>query len=162
MAVLALDLSLCCGWCLWRRGDKIESGHKDFERVSPQDEVRFLAFRQFLTTKRNGLIDVGETLDSVVYESVDFIPKKNGVNAAHVYGSMWGNLLSWCAFYGIKPRGLNVSVIKKHVTGYGSAAKPLVTKRVQELFPHVKQSDEADAVAVMLTAQDRFGHGGGK
>lgn len=158
MAVLAFDVALSLGWCAWRRGDRIESGFKDFSRVDHDDGARFLAFRQWLTAKRKEILDAGETVENVVFESVDFFPAKNGVYAAHVYGAMWGNLTSWCAFYGIDCRGINVSTIKKHVTGHGSAAKPLVTKRVQELYPHVMQHDEADAVAVMLTAQDKFPH----
>lgn len=158
MAVLAFDVALSVGWCAWRRGDRIESGVKDFAGVDPNDGPRFLAWRQWLTAKRKEFLDAGETLTDVVYESVDFIPRKNGVYSAHIYGAMWGNLTSWCAFYGVRCRGINVSTIKKHVTGHGSAAKPLVTARIRELFPHVQQHDEADAVAVLLTAQKKFGH----
>lgn len=156
MATLALDLATSCGWCLWRKGDVIESGEWKLAHESREDAIRFLAFRQNLTGLKSKLEACGEKLDSVVYESVDFFPEKNGVYAAHVYGALWGNLLSWCAFHRIEPVGLSVSTVKKHVTGHGSAAKELVTKRIKALFPHVRGHDEADAVAVLLTARDKF------
>ena len=156
MSVLALDLATSCGWCLWRRGDRIESGVWNLAEAGPDDADRFASLRQRLTKARKMLESAGETLNDIVYESVDFIPKKNGVYAAHVYGALWGNLLTWSRLHDIKPIGIPVATIKKHVTGHGSAAKPLVTMRIQELFPHVRKHDEADAVAVMLTAQNKF------
>ncbi len=157
MAVLAFDVALSVGWCAWRQGNRIESGRKDFAKVDPHDDgLRFLAWRQWLTAKRNEIIKAGETLESIVFESVDFIPQKNGVYSAHIYGAMWGNLASWCAFHKIDCRGINVATIKKHVTGHGSAAKSLVTARINAIYPHITQHDEADAVAVMLTAQNKF------
>lgn len=156
MAVLTLDLAWSCGWCLWRQGDRVESGVRDFKAAGGRDGARLYAFRLFLTATLNTLKAAGEALNDVAFESVDFFPAKNGVNAAHIYGALWGNLETWCEHYKIPCRGINVSTIKKHVTGHGSAAKPLVTKRVQELFPHVRQHDEADAVAVLLTAQNKF------
>ncbi len=161
MAVLALDLGWTCGWCTWRRGDAVASGTERFGSQSGEDGVRLLAFRQFLTATRKSIIDAGETLDDVAFERVDFIAAKNGVNAAHVWGALWGNLESWCAFYRIPLIGLPVSTVKKHVTGHGSAAKQLVTKRVQELYPHVIEHNEADAVAVLITAKNKHPHNPG-
>lgn len=161
MAVLALDLGWTCGWCTWRRGDAVASGTERFASQSGEDGVRLLAFRQFLTATRKTIIDAGETLDDVAFERVDFLAAKNGVNAAHVWGALWGNLESWCAFYRIPLIGLPVSTVKKHVTGHGSAAKQLVTKRVQELYPHVVEHNEADAVAVLITAKNKHPHNPG-
>lgn len=160
MAVATFDLGWSCGWCLWRRDDVIESGVWRLTNESPHDDVRFLAFRQNLTGLRAKLEACGEVLESVAYEQVDFFPERNGVYAAHVYGGLWGNLLSWCRFYRIAPRGIPVSTIKKHVTGHGSAAKPLVTKRIKELFPaaNITDHNEADARAILLTAQNKFPH----
>lgn len=155
MAVLTLDLGWTCGWATWRRGDAVASGTERFGNQSGEDGVRLLAFRQFLTATRKEITDAGETLDNVAYERVDFIAKKNGVNAAHVWGALWGNLESWCAFYRIPLLGLPVSTVKKHVTGHGSAAKQLVTQRVQQLYPHVVEHNEADAVAVLITAKNK-------
>lgn len=156
MATLCLDLGWNCGWCLWRAGDEVTSGEWKLDRESPDDDVRLLAFRQKLSAVRAELDKAGERLDSVAYESVDFRVPTNGVYAEQVWGALWGNLLSWCRYHKIDARGVNVSTIKKHVTGHGSAAKPLVTKRVKELFPHVRGHNEADAVALLLTARNKF------
>lgn len=161
MAVLTLDLGWTCGWATWRRGDVVASGTVRLASESPDDGVRFLAFRQFLTATRKEILAAGESLDDVAYERVDFLAPQNGVNAAHVWGGLWGNLASWCAFYSIPLLGLPVSTVKKHVTGHGSAAKNLVTTRVQALYPHVREHNEADAVAVLITAKNKhpFQHG---
>ncbi|HTE37538.1 MAG TPA: hypothetical protein VK634_17135 [Reyranella sp.] len=157
MAYLGLDLGKSLGWALWRRGDVVESGVKHFGGEGSTDGLAFYGFRLFLGDTRKMLERAGELLEGIIYESVDFIARDNGIYAAHVYGAMWGNLESWCEQRAIPRKGINVATIKKHVTGHGSAAKPLVTKRIKLLFPHVREHNEADAVAALITARNKFG-----
>ena len=158
MAVLALDLGWTFGWCVWLRGDRYDSGVVKLASESPDDGVRLLAFRQWLAAKRTEIMAAGETLNDVAYERVDFLAKDNGLNAAHVWGAQWGNLASWCAHHRIDLQGLAVSTIKKHATGHGSASRALVLDRMRARFPNVVDPDQASAVAVMLTAQNKFPH----
>lgn len=158
MAVLALDLGLDCGWCLWRAGDAMSSGVKRFRDLGP-DRVRYRAFRLWLETQRRELEAAGEKLNDVTFEYIDFVPKEaRRHQGLHTYGAFRGLLLAWCETNGIADRPIAWDVVKLHVTGHRSAAKPLVTKRIQQLFPNVVDHNEADAVAVMLTAQNKFAH----
>ena len=158
MAHLALDLGLSLGWAIFHDDGEIESGVRRLIDAGGSDGARFHAMRVFLVDTRTKLKLDGEQLEGVIFERVDFLVKKNGVNAAHIYGALWGQVVGWCHGNSIPCQGIPVSTIKSHICGkaYSTAAKPLVTKRVQELFPHVRDHNEADAVAIILTAQKKY------
>jgi hypothetical protein len=158
MAHLALDLGLSLGWAIYHDDGSIESGMRDLARAGATDGARFHALRVFLIDTRTKLRLEGEQLEGVIYERVDFLVKKNGVNAAHLYGAIWGSVVGWCHGNGIPCQGIPVPTIKAHICrpAFKTAAKPLVTKRIKELFPHVRDHNEADAVAIVLTAQKKF------
>jgi hypothetical protein len=170
VAYLHLDLGLLCGWALWRDDDRVEHGVKNLAEAGPSDGLRFYSFGLFLGEHKRRLARDGESLRGVVFERVDFRGSRtvrengiiigravNGINAEHVYGAIWGNLESWCEAQAIPCKGISVSDIKRHVTGIPSAAKPLVTERIKQLFPNCRSADEADALAVMVTARKKFG-----
>ena len=158
MAHLALDLGLSLGWAIIRHDGKIESGVRDLARAGSTDGARFHALRLFLVDTKTKLKLEGDELEGVIFERVDFMVKKNGINAAHIYGALWGCVTSWAHGNGLPCQGIPVATIKAHICGPGlkTAAKPLVTKRIKELFPHVVDHNEADAVAIILTAQKKF------
>lgn len=156
MATLTIDLGWSFGWCTWRRGDAIASGHVNLGRLSDYDGGRLLEMSRWLTGKRDEINRAGETLTDVVYEEINFIGDQNGVDALHAHGKQLGNLERWCAFYKIRCRGIAWNTIKKHVTGHGSASRQTMLEVVQKRFPEVTNADQSSAVAVMLTAKDKF------
>jgi crossover junction endodeoxyribonuclease RuvC len=157
MAVLAMDLGWQFGWCLWRRGDRITSGVVNLRHGHPTDGGRLLAKTQWLTATLKQLTEAGEALNDIVYERITFIAKTNTVETVHAHGKQLGTLERWAELKGLpEPRGLAWDVIKKHVTGHRSAARELVLKTIQQRFPEVTDHNQASAVAVMLTAQNKF------
>lgn len=161
MAVISLDLGWSFGWCTWRRGDVIASGVVHLARETAVDGMRLLAFSQWLSAKRAEILAAGETLDDVAYEQITFIGKGNGPESTHAHGKQLGTVQRWCAFYKIgnppgEPIGVPWNTVKKFVTNHGSASRQLVLKTIRERFPEVHDHNQASAVAVMLTAQNKY------
>lgn len=157
MSYLALDLGLRLGWAIWRSDGRVQHGVKKLDEGGARDAQRFFALRLFLQDTHAKLKIEGDPLEGIVFESVDFRVSSNGVYAEHVYGAIWGGVLAWAEGKGLPVRGINVSTIKRHVVGLPTAAKPLVTKAMKERFPLCRDPNEADALAVLLTAQNKFG-----
>lgn len=74
----------------------------------------------------------------------------------HAHGKQLGNLERWAALKRQpEPRGIVWSVIKKHVTGQGSASRQTMLATVAKAMPEVTDHNQASAVAVMLTATNQ-------
>ena len=155
MAYLALDIGVRMGWALERSDGRTESGVKLLSQAGSRDGTRFRAWRNFLTDIKARL-DSDDDLRGVVFERVDFVPERSGPYASHIWGALWGIMEGWADAHGIPTRGVAVSTIKKVVTGNGHASKDLVIKTVQKRWPAVTDDNEADALAVLLAAHEKF------
>lgn len=151
MTVAAFDLGTSCGWAIRRAGGAIESGSASFAPAHERDGARFLKFRAFLTAMKARLDAAGEALGLVLYERVDFLVPGQ-VYAAHVWGGNWAILTAWCEYHGVAYRGVAVTTVKKAVAGSGRADKRAVQAALKARGFHPATSDEADALAVLLTA----------
>lgn len=149
---LALDLGQHLGYALrWQHG-YIESGSADFgNERSDCDGMRFLRFRSWLHDTKQRVETLGSEIGLVLFERVDFI-RPGQVYAAHSWGAYWGTLVAWGAHHQIECRGVAVATIKKSVCGSGRAKKPEIIRAVRARGYAPKDSNEADALALLLTA----------
>lgn len=145
---------------MWRRGDRLTSGVARFAYQTPTDGLRLVAMTDWLASSLKQLEAAGEALESIAYEQINFVGRDNGPAAMHAHGKQLGALQRWAAFRKLpEPEGLPWNTVKKHVTGHGSASRETVLAAVQRIYPHVKDHNEASAVAVMLTARHLEGEG---
>ena len=140
MRLLALDLGTKTGWCAGTLETNI-SGTQGFQ---PQrfegGGMRFLRFHRWLD-ELQGAAD----FDECVYEEVR---NHKGVDAAHIYGGLWGALTSWCEAKKVPYIGVPVGTIKKFATGKGNASKEEVIAACVEWGYAPEYDNEADAIAL--------------
>ena len=106
-------------------GSTIESGTVSF-RPSRYDGggMRYLRFRAWLDFVAT---DIAEPA-AIYFEEVR---GHAGTDAAHLYGGFLATLTSWCEQCSIAYQGVPVGMIKRHVTGKGTADKQAVIKAVR-------------------------------
>lgn len=146
--ILALDLGTQTGWALADSGGAVTSGTQSFR---PQrfegGGMRFLRFRRWLD-ELHQLKSIGE----VHFEEVR---RHQGVDAAHVYGGLLGQLSAWCEQHQVPYAGVPVGTIKRSVTGSGNASKAAVIAAVAQRGFAPKDDNEADAIALLLCVSAR-------
>lgn len=106
--------------------------------------IRFLLFRNFLSEKR-----IENSFEVIFFEEVR---GHRGLDAAHIYGGFIAILTSWCEKYRIEYCGLPVKTIKKNITGTGNANKDEVIQVLRKKGFYPRDSNEADAIALLLSA----------
>ena len=148
---IALDLGTKTGFCIFLGEDgvtiPIASGTRNFNQPkNAHIGRRFVCFRDWLIS----VIRKYE-IKGVYYEQVY---AHSGIQPAHVYGGFLYHIAAICDDFNIPMRGINVSTIKKHVTGHGQASKLDVIETVTKYNFHPIDDNEADAIAIMLTASE--------
>ena len=83
------------------------------------------------------------------------VRRHQGVDAAHVYGGLLGQLSAWCEQHQIPYAGVPVGTIKRSVTGSGNASKAEVITAVERRGFTPKDDNEADAIALLLCVSPR-------
>ena len=115
--ILALDLGTQTGWAIANPNGAITSGTQSFR---PQrfegGGMRYLRFRRWL--------DEIHQLTSISEVHFEEVRRHQGVDAAHVYGGLLGQLSAWCEQHQIPYAGVPVGTIKRSVTGAAMPAKP--------------------------------------
>lgn len=160
--ILALDLGTSCGVCL-RDGNTIlmsetwDLSGTRFESAG----MKLLRFRHQLTT-----VHKFNPIKLIAYEEVQRHQSKNPktkkiqVNwtAAHVYGQMMGELLSFSDQNNLKTTAYPIATIKKNATGKGNANKDAMIKAAKKKWDYleIKTSDQADALHISQCAYDEF------
>jgi Holliday junction resolvasome RuvABC endonuclease subunit len=145
MATLALDLGTTTGWALDAAG--IHSGTISLKPSRFEGGgMRFLRFRRWLE-------EIGR-VDAVYFEEVR---RHRGVDAAHIYGGLMGQLTSWCEEASIPYLGVPVGTIKKFATGKGNADKDAMIEAVKARGHAPEDDNEADAIALLLWAIETQG-----
>jgi Holliday junction resolvasome RuvABC endonuclease subunit len=146
--ILALDLGTQTGWAIANPNGAITSGTQSFR---PQrfegGGMRYLRFRRWLD-EMHQLTVIGE----VHFEEVR---RHQGVDAAHAYGGLLGQLSAWCEQHQIPYAGVPVGTIKRSVTGSGNASKAAVIAAVESRGFAPKDDNEADALALLLYVSPR-------
>lgn len=172
--VLALDLATSTGWAIRHADSVIAHGTVKFEKGSHPGN-RFRMFRRFLTKTQESTSGI----DRVFYEKVQFSGGRVQTQvAAQLYGAWEALLLDWCQMKGIEVEGVNVSTIKKFITGNGHAPKtekgkrarneeaakknqkpyegPTVETTIHDKGFYPNDDNAADALALMLFALDQL------
>lgn len=140
MTLLALDLGTTTGFAYGTKHAHV-GGIQSFknDRYSGGG-MRYLRFRRWLD-ELNGI----EKITEVVFEEVR---AHKGVDAAHVYGGLMGQLTAWCEDHEIPYEGVPVARIKKFATGKGNAGKDAVIAAVRSWGYEPIDDNEADARAL--------------
>lgn len=147
MNILAIDIGTTTGWARSSRDGSIASGSESFAvRRMEAAGQRWLKFRAFLNEQR---LQAGE-IHAVYYEDVK---QHAGTLAAHVYGGFLACLEMWCAANNVRLVGVGVGAIKKHWTGKGNADKAAMCETARAKGFRPKDSNEADALAILSLAQ---------
>lgn len=146
MRILGIDPGTSCGWAVLDNGDRIASGVWDLKpRRHEGGGMRYLRFRRYLT----------QVLDGVEAVSYEEVRRHRGVDAAHVYGGILGQLTAVCESRSIPYRGIPVGTIKKLATGKGNASKEMMVEAFVQAFGEEPEADdEADALFCALALHE--------
>ena len=146
---LALDLGTKTGFCVFSPDQKVSaSGTKNFSQAaSSHIGRRFACFRDWLIA-----IIHKYNIRGVFYEQVY---AHTGLQASHVYGGFLYHLAAVCDDYNIPIKGLGVCTIKKNMTAKGHATKKQMIDEAFRRGFNPFDDNEADAIAIMLTAIQR-------
>jgi Holliday junction resolvasome RuvABC endonuclease subunit len=148
-AMLALDLGTSCGYAVLPPGGSVISGTIDLKsRRFEGGGMRYLRFRRQL----DEMLATYGRFHQIVFEEVR---RHQGVDAAHVYGGLLAILATWAEERSIPFEGVPVGTWKKSLTKNGNASKQLVKETVCRLGFPVEGFDEADAVGILLWAEER-------
>lgn len=141
MTTIALDLGTTTGFALGRPG-AVVSGVQSFknDRFSGGG-MRYLRFRRWLEELHGAT-----PLTEVVFEEVR---NHKGVDAAHVYGGLMGQLTAFCEEKHIPYEGIPVGQIKKFATTKGNAPKEAMIAAVRKWGYEPADDNEADALALL-------------
>jgi hypothetical protein len=149
-AVLALDLGNRTGWALRLPDGRKHHGHVDFHRGGHErDGAPFLRFRAWLIEQHSKVQAAGGEISLVVFERLDFIPRKNGYKSAFSWGAYWGALTAWCEHHGFAYLPVAAATLKKSATGSGRATKGDIIAALQAAGFQVTDDNEADAIALL-------------
>ncbi len=144
--LLALDLGTTTGWASNSGGTA--SGWVSFKNSRFEGGgMRYLRFAKWL----RGMHDL-TAIEEVHFEEVR---RHLGVDAAHAYGGFLATLTSFCEEWSIPYQGHPVGSIKRHVTGTVKGKKDGVIAAIKARYPHVKDDNEADALALLSLALDQ-------
>ena len=144
MKILGLDLATITGWA-------VSDGSSGIFSIAPRKGesvgVRYLTLRKRL----NAIIEKHQDLKLVGYEH----PLLRGYSSTYAAGYT-AVVQEWCANHGLECAFVWPSELKKFVTGSGNASKEDVIAAVQMRGFTPVDDNEADAISVMLWAQDKF------
>jgi Holliday junction resolvasome RuvABC endonuclease subunit len=147
--ILALDLMSNLGWACRSDDGQIHYGTETFK--VPQVEspgFRWLRFRNWL--KR-----IYETIHptTIFFEEVKGFPSKNRGRDSRVYYGFEHSLTAFCVAASLDHHGVPVGTIKKFIAGGGNASKEAVIRAVQAQGHRPADSNQADAIALLLYAE---------
>ena len=144
--LLALDLGTRCGWCLRHGNDTYAGGTQDFS--GPKDRVgqRYLYLQRFLIRVRDECHDYPL---AVVYEKVQFMPKRGGLLAAQAWAGFEAVVTMWCEGKSIPYVAVPAGTLKKDWTGNGHASKEDMVNHARKLGWVPVDDNHADAIALL-------------
>lgn len=148
--ILALDLMTVLGWAGRARDGAVMYGTHDFKGKGTEGAgMRWLRFRNWLVS-----IKAEMQPTSIFFEEVKGFPPKNRGRDRKIYDGFETTLCFFCEEHEIPYQGIGVGTIKKHVTGKGNASKDDVIKAVCQLGYKPDDSNQADAIALLLYAEE--------
>lgn len=151
MKIIGIDPGTHCGWSIIEDGHRIASGLWNLSGKRHEGGgMRYLRFRRSFYE----LLSDGD-IDAVAYEEVR---RHEGVDAAHIYGGIIGQLAEICEAEGLPFTGIPVGSAKKMATGRGNCSKTDMINAANEKWnlnlstdKKDKQDNEADALWMAYT-----------
>lgn len=152
MIIIGIDPGTNCGWSVIKDNKPIASGTWDLKPNRHEGGgMRYLRCRRYFEELITGL-NLGIT--AVAYEEVR---RHMGVDAAHIYGGIVGQITAICEEKRIPFRAITVTSIKKFATGHGHASKESMIQSLADRFNYnVNDDNEADACWVGIALYDEL------
>ncbi len=149
MNILALDCGTKTGWAVARDGKLVESGVSVFELKRGDKGMRFFRFRSWL----EDLVKMSKP-DVIYYEQAHY---RGGAATALGVG-MATRVQEVASVAGISYASVHTGTLKKHATGRGNSAKPMMIAAAKERWRVEPEDDnEADALCILAYAIDDIG-----
>lgn len=142
--ILTLDLGTNTGFALYNPATGTVTHDTISFKLSCDDGggIRLVRFSRWITRLHSEI-----PLTHVLFESVR---AHKGTAPAHVYGEFSGFIKLFCEERQIPFEGVNVSTIKKHITGNGRVrGKQPIIDAVRRLGFSPKTDNDADALALL-------------
>jgi crossover junction endodeoxyribonuclease RuvC len=153
MFVVGIDPGTKCGWAVLHDGKRISSGTWDLgSKRHEGGGMRYLRARQYFLQ----LISTLPNVTAVAYEEVR---RHMGVDAAHIYGGIVGQITAICEEHQIPFQAIPVGTAKKLATGRGNASKEAMVKAANDVWNlqlEDNQNDEADALWMAKTLYEEL------
>jgi hypothetical protein len=147
--ILALDLMSVLGWACRADDGQILYGTETFQTAQVSSPgMKWLRYRNWLRRMR----EEGRP-EWVFFEEVKGFPPKNCGRDSRIYYGFEHHLTAFCAAAKLDCQGVPPGTIKKFVTGSGAAPKEAVISAVKALGHHPTDSNQADAIALLLYAE---------
>lgn len=148
--ILALDLMTVLGWACRADDGAVLYGTHDFKGKGTEGAgMRFLRFRNWLVNMKT---DVRPT--QIFFEEVRGFPPKNKGRDRKIYTSFETTLTTFCEEHEIPYQGVSPGTIKKYATGNGGAKKEAVITAIEKLGYEPDDSNQADAIALLLYSEE--------
>jgi Holliday junction resolvasome RuvABC endonuclease subunit len=146
--IIGIDPGTKCGWALLDNNKRIASGVWNLKGGRHEGGgMRYLRARRYFET----LLDMGH-VDAVAYEE---IRRHRGVDAAHIYGGIVGQITAICEDRKIPFKAIPVGTAKTTATGKGNASKDLMVSSANTKWNiEVEDDNEADALWMAQTLHD--------
>lgn len=150
MRIVGIDPGTACGWAMLDQGKRISSGVWDLRpRRHEGGGMRYLRVRKLFEQ----LLD-GNKIDAVAYEE---IRRHRGVDAAHIYGGIVGQITAICEDRQVPFQAIPVGTAKKRATGRGNASKEEMVAAANKQWELALNDDnEADALWMAQTLHDEL------
>lgn len=147
MIIIGLDPATLCGWSIVKDGKLIASGTWNLKGGRHEGGgMRYLRARRYFEE-----LLINTDVTAVAYEEVR---RHQGVDAAHVYGGIVGQVTAVCEEKGVPFKAIPVATIKKLATGSGKANKDAMIAAANNHFGiSVIDDNEADAIWCALALE---------
>ncbi len=150
MRIIGIDPGTSCGWSMIDNGKYVASGVWDLKpRRHEGGGMRYLRCRKLFEQ-----LLAGTQVDAVAYEE---IRRHQGVDAAHVYGGIVGQITAVCEDKKIPFQAIPVGTAKRRATGRGNASKSEMIDAANKNWQlTVTDDNEADALWMAQTLLDEL------
>ncbi len=148
--ILALDLMSVLGYACRADDGSIHYGTEEFP--TPQVSTLGMKFMRFRNWLRR-MFEEGKP-EVVFFEQVQGFPPKNCGRDSRIYYGFEHHLTAFCCAAEMDCQGIPPGTIKKFATGNGGASKELVIKAIKALGYNPTDSNQADAIALLLYAEE--------
>jgi len=150
MRIIGIDPGTMCGWAITEDGKRLASGVWQLKTNRHEGGgMRYLRVRRYLEQ----LLEFYK-IDALAYEEVR---RHMGVDAAHIYGGIVGQITAICEDQSIPFQAIPVGTAKKLATKRGNASKDDMIKAANKKWDlELTDDNEADALWMAFTLENEL------